>query len=167
MTHELDKFKERAELGGRGAAQWWSEVREQLDGECGALQARIEETVVKEERIISEVATLAARHDASSDSHDEVRLREKERELERTRRERGESRGRLERVQAEREAKYHMARTTAEAFNDYYESLMRSYCAANRKAPSLDGVAKPELPSQLQHSAFAGEPGPTSAPAST
>jgi hypothetical protein len=154
MTHELDKYKERGEEAGRRAARWWAEVSRDLDGECASLVTRIADSEEERDRLGNEVTQLASAHQTSADSHDEARLRERERQLDFTRRERRDLRDRLDRARARRAAAYQMARTSAEQFRDYYEGLMRSYCAANRKAPTLDHLPSIQLPASLEKPQF-------------
>jgi chromosome segregation ATPase len=154
MTHELDKYKERGEEAGRRAARWWAEVSKDLDGECASLVTRIADSEEERDRLGNEVTQLASAHRTSADSHDEARLRERERQLDFARRERRDLRDRLDRARARRAAAYQMARTSAEQFRDYYEGLMRSYCAANRKAPTLDHLPSIQLPSSLEKPQF-------------
>jgi len=162
-VHEVDKYKERGELAGRDAAAWWAEISGQLTGECEALAGRISEATTREERLERETAAAAETYKASRDSHDESRLRQLERDLELVRRERRHLNERLKRAEAERHGAYQMARTSAEAFRDYYEALMRTYCAANRKALRADTLPEIRLPQQLEADEFAPTRSPTNA----
>jgi chromosome segregation ATPase len=154
-VHEVDKYKERAELAGRDAASWWAEISGRLTGECEALAGRIAEATRREERLDGEVKTATEAYKATHDSHDESRLRLLERDLELVRRERRHLDERLKRAEAERQGAYQMARTSAEAFRDYYQALMRTYCSANRKALRADTLPEIMLPGQLDAEAFA------------
>ena len=160
ITPELDKFKERGELGGRHAEHWWAEVTQQLDGEIAALAGRLEDASTTQSRVEREQNRLATTYGTTRDSHDEARMLEKDSELDRWRREQREVRDRLERARAERAASYRMARAAAEAFKDHYEAMMKSYCAANRKARN-HSVPVIELPEPLR----AANAAPADAPA--
>jgi hypothetical protein len=165
MTHELDKFKERAEAAGRKAAHWWASVASDLDGEVGALQARIADADKTESRLEKELGDHRKAHQQANDSHSEARLREAERGLDRVRRERSSLQVQLEQAQAKRKHAYQMARSAAEQHKDYYEGLMRSYCAANRRAPTLDHLPVVELPDSLKLPTLDPEPTAASTPA--
>ncbi len=156
---ELDKYKERGEEAGRRAARWWAEASQHLNGECASLGSRIKESDEEETRLTKEIQDLRGRFaDSASKSHDEGRLRDLEGRLEFARREQRDLRDRLERAKAQREAAYRMARTSAEQFKDYYEGLIHTYLAANRKAPRRDfPTAEIELPSSLKAERFADD----------
>jgi chromosome segregation ATPase len=133
MPHELMKFKERAELAGRDAASWWAEKSAGLTGECDSLTARLDEATQREERLGRELTAHKATHGETRDDRDEARVRSSESDLDRVRRERRYLTDQLKRAEAQRESAYHMARESAKAFKQHYESLIASYCAANRK----------------------------------
>jgi chromosome segregation ATPase len=158
MTHELDKFKERAEAAERKAAHWWASVASDLDGEVGALSARIDETNKTESRLETELSAQQKAYDKAGESHSEARLREAERGLDRVRRERSAMQVQLEQARAKRKHAYQMARSAAEQHKDYYEGLMRAYCAANRRAPTLDHLPVIELPDALKQPTLDPEP---------
>jgi chromosome segregation ATPase len=155
-SDELHKFKDRAELGCADAASWWSRAASSLNSEVAALTARLSEDDRSEPRLEREVEGAQATYAASRAHEDENRLRRLERDLAHLRQERGHLTERLRRVEAEREAAYQRARSSANEFIQYYESLMRSYAAANKKAPALETVPQICLPDELQERHYNG-----------
>lgn len=167
-TAEVYRYQQRGEEAGRSAAHWWADVRKDPEGECASLRTRIDGSARDETRLLQEVAGYRTKADgADGNFHDETRLRERENQLDLARREQRDLKDRLHRAEAQLDGAYHMARTAAEQFKDYYEGLMYSYCAANRKAPAPERVPKIELPSELEQATFHGRgqaDGSTAAP---
>jgi hypothetical protein len=165
-TAEVYRYKEHGEEAGRRAAHWWADVRKDPEGECASLRTRIDGSARDESRLLQEVGELRTKADgAAGDFHDEARLRDRENQLDLARREQRDLKDRLHRAEAQLDGAYHMARTSAEQFKDYYEGLMYSYCAANRNAPAPEKVPMIELPSALEQPTFGGpRPGGGSPP---
>lgn len=157
IDNELDRYKERAEEAGRRAAHWWADVARDLEGECTALENRIDGARADESRLTQEVAELKKKFDETRDSHDEGSWRDHDHELDLTRAQQQDLRDRLDRVRAQRKHGYEMARNSAEQFKDYFEGLMKSYCAGNRKASRRKEVPKVELPPALAKPSVDGE----------
>lgn len=153
---ELDKYKEHAEEAGRRAASWWADASNELNGECASLESRLKDSDEDETRLTKEVETAKTGLNTSPNkSHDEARLRDQERQLDFSRREQRDMRDRLERARASRRSAYDKAHTSAQQFKDYYEGLMQTYLAANRKAPRRDVPADEiKLPSSLSSPTF-------------
>jgi len=148
---ELDKYKERGEEACRPAATWWAEVAKDLEGEIAAVQTRLEAAGRDEQRLTGETQKLREQYEKSGESHDEMRLREAERKLDFSRREQKDLHDRLDRTRALRKNGYVLGRTSAEEFRDYFEGLMRSYCAGNKKSPpNMDTLPVINLPASLE-----------------
>jgi hypothetical protein len=148
---ELHKFKDRAELGGADAAMWWAEVSGKLNGECAALTSRIEDAVEAVPRLEREIEAAKAVYTSSGNSDDETRLRRLERDLIHVRQERSHLSERLRRSEEDRLATYRRARAAALTFREHYESVMRSYSAANRKSVHTESVPEIRLPEELEN----------------
>jgi hypothetical protein len=156
---ELHKFKDRAELFGAEAAAWWADVAGALNGECAALAARIHDADNTIARLTRDVDFANKVFVTSGTNDAETRLRRFERDLIHSRNERSHIHERLLRAEQTREASYQRGRAAALSFKEHYESVMRSYKAANRK--SLDTLTLPEirLPDILETGALPRESG--------
>lgn len=152
---ELARYKERGEETINGVARWWANAARALEGECDALDARLRGLAADETRLTDEVAGLKSKWEKSKATHDEHEWRNHEHELEVVRAQRRDLTEQLERARAERRNVYAMTRASAEQFKNYYEGLMKTYCAANRKA-DRDGIPPPpiDIPQSLSRPAL-------------
>lgn len=157
---ELHKFKDRAELGGADAMVWWAGVSGELNGECAALTARIADTDEAVPRLEREIGTAKSVYSDSRNSDDETRLRRLERDLLHAREERSHLTERLRRAEESRSAAFRRARAAALTFKEHYESVMRSYSAANRKSVHTESVPEILIPEELTDAAPARSQSP-------
>lgn len=147
---EVYRYKERGEEAARAAAAWWAESRQLLEGECAALRARLAGSDSAERRLLAETKDLRSKADGvDGEFRHEALLREREQQLGLSRRTHDDLTDRLQRLEAQLDGAYHIARTSAEGLKDYYEGLMYTYCAANRHAPAPERLPAIELPQSL------------------
>jgi hypothetical protein len=146
---ELHKFKDRAELGGADASAWWAEVSGALNGECAALASRIEDSDETIPRLVKEIAAAEGAFKATGANDDELRFRRLERDLVHSRQERAHLIERLRRAEEDREAAFRRARAAAFTYREHYESVMRSYSAANRRSLHTHSLPEITLPEEL------------------
>ena len=145
---ELEKYKEHAEAAGRRAAHWWGEVGGALSAECDGLAARLKDSDEDEERLAKELEGLPRAE--SPDGRDAEHRADVEMKLGFARREQKDLHERLARARQQRKTAYQRARASTEHFRDYYEGLMRSYCAGNRRVPDGQSIPAVKLPPELQ-----------------
>lgn len=146
VGHELDKYRQRGETAIGNIVTWWAETDGDLQGEYEVARERLNAAERSEIELLAAVDTATREHEKKGDTYTEFALIEKGRELDFSRRQQMEARERCQRFRAHGLAVFEIAQSRAGQIKDYYESLMRTYLAANRKAPMLDHLPEIKLP---------------------